>query len=305
MNIRALFASAFILLSGLAAAFDAAPAQTDPRATQAFARLDPWLRSVVYLRITCKAGDDPYVGTGILVRDTGEVLTAAHVGSECLNVTTAKVGRLQSLYTAPGEELTATFQKRIADSRTSPTKDQVQDAEFQDLALWKIDNMANSGLVAARLATDFPSPGEPIEIVGFSNLPYRHGIVGTNGVNAGPGLTRFRTALISVGASDRDVPYRLHYPGFTLGGASGGPVFNAQGQLLGIHSTRTAEKVRESLVVGCTIGSLKNCVPVMVPGRNKSQVRSTVGIDVLKLKAMLDNYSWATSIFAIPAGWLP
>jgi S1-C subfamily serine protease len=300
--VRSAALAACLVVGGLAFS-GPAEAQVDPRATAAFGRLDPWLRSVVMLRITCPTG--VYEGAGVLVRATGEVLTAAHVGSECIGVTKAKVGRIQSLYAKPGEELTATLVGRIADSDETPTQSQVKNADFQDLALWKIDNMANANLTPATMAADFPMPGEPIEVVGFSSQPFMHPIVGTAGANQGPGLTRFKTSLISVGASTQEVPYRLHYPGFTLEGVSGGPIFNARGELIGIHSTRDPRDVESAIRTGCDTTDDKNCVSVMLPGANKTSARGTIGLDPDRLMAMLDNYSWATSIHAIPIGWLP
>jgi hypothetical protein len=216
------------------------------------------------------------------------------------------MGRLQSLYTAPGQELTATFQRRVVDGRPSPTTAQIKGAVFQDLALWKITNMTGSDLVPATLATTFPMPGEQIEIAGFAGSPFWHTINGNFGANAGPGLTRFRAWLASVGASPQDVPYRLHYPGYTLSGVSGGPVFNAQGQLIGIHSTRTSLEIKDAILTTCpTDGRAVNCINVTVPGPNNSQVQRTIALDIGGLKNMLENYGWATSIFAIPPGWLP
>lgn len=293
-----------ITIAAAAGLAQPAVAQVDPRATAALGRMDPWLRSVVMVRVTCATGT--WSGAGVLVRATGEVLTAAHVGSRCFGTTRAKVGRIRSLYSAPGQELDATLVQRIADSRTNPTQANVEGAEFQDLAVWKIDDMSNANLQPARLATTFPMPGEVIEIVGFSAQPFLHSIVGSAGANAGPGLTRFRTFLTSVGASATDVPYRLHYPGYTLEGVSGGPVFNAAGELIGIHSTRDPRDIESALQSGCASADrYKNCVAVMVPNASPSGTPGTVGLVPGNLMSMLDSYSWATSIHAIPAGWLP
>jgi len=280
-----------------------AQAQVDPRATFALGRMDAWLRSVVYIRISCPGAPNPSVGTGVLIRASGEVLTAAHVGSDCPAVIRAEMGRVRSLYSAPGTEFTATLIHRISDNRTTPNQTQIRSAEFQDLALWKIDNLTDKDLVPAKMATTFPMPGEAIEVAGFSGLPYWHGLNGTAGANAGPGLTRFRMGLSSVGASAQDVPYRLNYLGGTLAGVSGGPVFNAAGELIGIHSTRTTQYISDTMVVGCAIGTDRNCVEVMVPSTGSGSARSTIGLGISGAKRLLENYSWATSVFAIPSGW--
>jgi len=242
----------------------------------------------VVLSITCGPGD-VYEGVGVVVAKSAEVLSAAHVGSHCLDVKKAVVGTIRSPYAAPGNDLTATLQHRIADNRTTFEREAVEKNEFQDLALWKIDTLEGSGLVPAPIAKAFPIAGDPIEIVGFAGLPFSHTINGEAGKHRGTGVTRYRTWITSVAASaERNIPYRIHYPGFTLPGLSGGPVFNAAGQLLGIHSSRYSKPVDNALAAGCGTGK-PNCF----------------GLDVVALKTMLDNYSWATSVFAIPADWLP
>ena len=258
------------------------------------------------ITITCPKDGTIWTGAGVVVRATGEVLTAAHVGAKCLDQRNAQVGRLRSPYAAPSMELTATLERRIVDDRTSPTQDQVQSAEFQDLALWKIDNMQGSGLVPVAMAATFPVPGEAIEIVGFSWLPYSHRINGDAGRHAGPGLTRFRGYLTSVGAKPgSDLPFRLHYSGSTLEGVSGGPVFNERGELIGIHSTRATQFLGNLVSAGCDpTGNDGNCAAVLVPSAD-GQVSSGLGVNPLRLKDVLNNYSWGTSIFAVPETWLP
>lgn len=280
-------------------------AQTDPRATAALQRLDPWLNSLVMIKITCHPGENPWTAAGVLIAATGEVLTAAHVGATCPQQTEAKVGRVRSLYSAPGSELSARLIHRLVDGETSPSPGQIAEPVFQDLALWKIEDMTGSGLTPVTIAQDFPLPGEAIEIAGFSGLPYGHSLNGDRGRNAGPGLTRFRTYLTSVGATPADVPYRLHYTGDTLEGVSGGPVFNARGELIGIHSTRATRWMNDVLTSPCAPDApVGSCVSVVVPA-GAATAASTVGVHIKGLKKVLDNYSWATSIFAAPETWLP
>lgn len=280
-----------------------AAAQPDERIAAVLSQLPTWSRSVVYVRIYCPGEAQPYTGTGVLVRSSGEVLTAAHVGSRCLATRVAKMGALRSPYSAPGEELTADLVHRVADNDHAPDQDAVQNSAYQDLALWKIRDLSGSTLVPATISSDFPVPGEEVEIVGFSGLPFWH--ANSSGRNAGPGLTRFRTALSSIAASAADVPYRLHYTGATLPGVSGGPVFDRQGRLLGIHSARTTGTIRDLIQTPCTPPSFGNCVTLSFPGGGGTAAQQTIGVNFSSVKSVLDNYSWATSILAIPTGWLP
>jgi len=238
----------------------------------------------------------------VLVRSTGEVLSAAHVGSHCLSVDKAAVGIIRSPYAAPGNDLTATLKARISDNRTSFDRKAAENAEFQDLALWKIDTMQGSGLIPAPIAGSFPIAGDPIEIVGFANLPFGHTVNGDAGKHSGAGVTRYRAWISSVGGTaGANLPYRIHYPGFTTQGLSGGPVFNAAGELIGIHSSRYARPVDNALFTGCDTAK-PNCFAVRSADGSGT---TTTGLNVDALKTMLDNYAWATSVFAVPTDWLP
>lgn len=274
--------------------------QEDRRVAAALARLPAWRTSVVTIRITCGDGNR-YEGVGVVVKGTGEVLSAAHVGSHCLEVHKAAIGIVRSPYASPGDDLTATLKARIADDRTSFDQEAARKIDFQDLALWKIDDMRGSGLTPVKIAKRFPIAGDPIEIVGFSNLPFLHTRNGNAGLNSGTGITRYRTWISSVGGTaGSNLPYRIHYAGFTLPGLSGGPVFNRRGELIGIHAGRYAKPIDNALYSGCDT-SKPNCVAVRAQDGTGA---TTIGVNTDALKTMLDNYSWATSVFAIPAGWL-
>jgi S1-C subfamily serine protease len=280
------------LLAGAVIAATSANAQTDTRAARALERVPDWRRSVVLITIRCP-DKPPQQGSGVLISDTGLVLSAAHVGVDCLSVTNARMGAVRSPYSSPGEELNATLVARRANGADQPNANTIKFAISEDLALWRITNLEGSGLVPARFSQRFQAPGEEAMIVGFSGLPFSYF---GNPHAQQSALTINRVWLTSVAARPNETPYRLHYNGSTLEGVSGGPVFDAEGSLIGIHSGRVTTNIRDLVATGCTVDSFGNCVSI-----GNSQ---TLGVNFLSVKSVLENYAWATSIHAVPAAWL-
>jgi hypothetical protein len=140
-------------------------------------------------------------------------------------------------------------------------------------------------------------------IAGFSDLPFE--FLRSPHSRRG-GLTINRLNLISVAADQNDVPFRLHYPGSTLGGVSGGPVFDAEGRLIGIHSTRTTRNIVNLINATCNPTATDgNCIRITIPGSGGATVQQPIGVNFESVKNVLENYSWATSIHALPQGWIP
>jgi S1-C subfamily serine protease len=242
----------------------AALAGPNQKADDALASAPDFRNSIVMISIQCPGDTRPYpLGAGVVVSGDGLVLTAAHVGKNCPHITAARMGAVTSPYQAPGTNLQAVRIKRRVD-RTDEAPDAATTAVgvFEDLALYRITNMAGSGLVPATIAKRYPVPGEDVMVVGFAGMPFWY----AGAPIRDPGLTIFKTSLSSVAADTQDVPFRIHYTGATLPGVSGGPVFNSNGELVAIHSGRIAN---------C-------CSPANI---------------------VLDNYSWGTSVEAIPPAW--
>ena len=293
-----------LALCGLAGALPLmhAAGQENVRSAQALARLPQWINSVVLITVHCPGGLPPEMGAGVVINDSGYVLTAAHVGSSCLSNKSARMGRVSSPYRTPGEELEATLIERRANGIASPDLNTVSNAISEDLALWRINAFNTSGLAAAKLAERFQLPGDAISVVGFTALPFSYY---NNPHNQQPGLTINRLSLISVAARADESPYRLHYSGSTLPGVSGGPVFDDDGRLIGIHSARVTQVISKLIEVGCEPDVFNNCAIIdsTTGGGGERQLR-TVGVSFSAVKKVLDNYSWATSIHVVPKAWL-
>ncbi|HYO52583.1 serine protease [Archangium sp.] len=276
-------------------------AEPNEKALKALAKVDGWKKSLVLISIRCPGATAPSLGTGVLISDKGYVVTAAHVGSECPAVTTAKMGAVKSPYTAPGEELNASLVHRRVDGKEITAGSASGGAMTEDIALWKVSNMTGSGLVPAKLSADYPVPGEDVRVVGFAGLPFQYY---GNPHNSMPGLTVYKTSLSSVAARSGDVPYRLHYTGATLPGVSGGPVFNDKDELVGIHSGRVTKVIEKLVSTNCSVDSFQNCAILKYTGANGATVQQSIGVNFMSVKSVLDNYSWATSVLAIPSSWL-
>ncbi len=280
-----------------------AVAQPDPRAAAALQRMDAWRASVVLVWITCPDGRG-FQGSGVVVSDLGHVLTAAHVGSGCLDATVARMGRVRSPYVMPAPDLSAVLIARRGDGVDAPDQGMLDRLTFEDVALWQIADFAGSGLAPARLSARFQIPGEEVVVVGFAGLPFSYPRNPHGGL---PALTIHRGSLYSIAATAGEVPYRLHYDSDMLPGTSGGPVFDGAGDLIGIHSTRVTANLTHLVSTACVIPTPPawnddNCKEIVSPdGRT---VLGTVGVNHVGLKALLSSYSFATSIHALPPGWL-
>ena len=259
MTIRQLAIGALLPIACLATA---AGAQQIPAPNADAQRLPAWTRSVVKIFVRCNNDNRPWTGAGTVVTEGGLVLTAGHVGSACIgrSDTTVRVGFISDPYREPAETFAATFVRRIADDDANPNAAAVNGSSRRDLALLQINPTTPIAFPALPIDRTNPLPGEEVAVAGFSNAPFSNQVPVTVA-----GLTIFRSDLISVGATAAGAAYRLHYGGGTMMGASGGPVIDADGNLIGIHSAR----------------------------------RDNGPAD------LLTHYAWATSVRSIPAGWLP
>ncbi|HEX7240632.1 MAG TPA: serine protease [Longimicrobiaceae bacterium] len=257
-----------------------------------------WARSVVRIWFECNNTIDS--GAGVVISKSGRVLTAAHVGRSCTsNQTRIFVGFVTSPYQPPTRQYAASRVHTSVDNLGNPTA--------YDLALLQIVNPDSSTLHPAVVSRALPMPGDDALVVGFPRLPYQW-LPG----QPEPNLSVLRTHLLSVAtATPTDtVPSRLHYGGGTLSGMSGGPVFDRNGHLVGIHSARATANIVNLLNENCPSADYQanrcsgNALRIDYrdhAGANRTQV---VNVSYFDLKALLENYGWATSIWRVPESWL-
>lgn len=179
----------------------------------------------------------------------------------------------------------------------------VRSLRRQDLALYKVRS-GQPRLQSARLARDLPLPGDPVRVAGFSDLPF---IVASDAIRVA-GVSVYSTTLTSVAADAADSPLRLYYPGGAWPGMSGGPVYNARNEVIGIHTSRATGNVQNLLNQSCDPGvpgqnCWGNAIGFDLPAPGNQTRRQIINVNHDALKSILDNFGWATSVHAIPAGW--
>lgn len=297
-----------------AAILSGGPASAQPNDVT---KLPAWARSVVKIWVQCQLPDGtmslPGEGAGVIVHKDGLVLTAAHVGKDCVGKPglVTRIGPVDQIYFEPAQKFTATLVARQVDNNPSPGANNLELINEQDLALYKIDNFVQGASTVAKLSKKTLIPGQPLAVAGFPNLPvwFTPGHPGPAGAKK-IGFSLYKTHLLSVAATSAGVPFRLHYGSGTLEGMSGGPVFNEAGELVGIHSTRSTKGVFDALLDACDKPSTNNrkCFgnAITIP---KGQLQGatedrTVYLDVAAIKNILEGYAWATSVNAIPPAWL-
>ncbi len=254
-----------------------------------------WTNSVVAIWYECDG--KIFSGTGVIVSNSGYILTAAHVGRDCNNVvgTKIKVGLGNSVYAIPQKTFTASF--------VNSTTDNVGNPNVYDLKLLKIDSTEGVQLTPASFSTVLPFPGDDISIAGFPDLPFNYLSQRQSS------LSIFKTNLLSCfDEGNNNIVTRLHYGGNSLPGFSGGPIFDKSGHLVGIHSSRTTANINNLLNTNCNETTANPCYgnairfPVLTA--DNAIVSQVVNLDYIALKTVLDNYSWGTSIWRIPQQWI-
>ena len=258
--------------------------------------LPEWSKSVVKIWYECEG--NTYTGTGVIVSKTGHIITAAHVGRPCNNSNNTKIniGLVNSAYSTPVQSFTASLINSATDNIGNPN--------VYDLKLLKICNLNNSELIPAVFASKLPFAGDEIFISGFPDLPF---IFLNNQKTAS--LSVYKTNVLSCYSENNNgIPTRIHYGGNSLPGFSGGPIFNKNGELIGIHSTRSTANITNLLNTNCTDTSDNPCwgnaLRFQVLSSENEVSTQVIHLDYNALKNVLDNYSWGTSIWKIPQAWI-
>ena len=265
----------------------------------ATAPMPAWTQSIVRIRYTLNGKE--LTGSGVIVSASGYVLTAGHVGDGMAGQpgTRIRIGQVASPYGPVDYRYAAKELYRATDANT------------HDLKLLQITNPPSAPaarLTPAPLATTAPFPGNEVFVAGFPNLPFAY-----LPHSPGAGLSIYKTAILSCYAeAGTNVPTRLHYGGGSLPGFSGGPVFNHDGQLLGIHSARATDNVTDLFYpeAPCTENATPakpcfgNTLRFPVMGAQNQLRTQEITLNHMGLKTVLDNFSWGTSIWRIPQKWV-
>ncbi len=156
--------------------------------------------------ITVAFSHDYYNGTGFVITPDGYMLTNWHVVAD-------------STHTQPD-----TTWVTMADQSTSRFADVVATSQERDIALIKIRGYQGPYLSSIDWTGTKARQGEPAALIGYP---------------AGMGFARLRSAVVrtsmTAGIISRLTEDVMQFDGMTIGGSSGSPVFNADGQVISIH----------------------------------------------------------------------
>ncbi|HLB36524.1 MAG TPA: FHA domain-containing protein [Gemmatimonadales bacterium] len=182
--------------------------------------------------VTAFVGTEAWDGSGFVITRSGYFLTNRHV---------------------------ATPDGRAADSVTITLADQqvarrvavvaVAPSSGPDLAVLKIPNYAGPYIAKADWTGTRARQGEPAALIGFPT-------------GAGLAYDRTRTVRTSMSAGifSKVTEDRIQFDGFTVGGSSGSPIFNANGEVVAVH----AAGLREAAGLGLTV-PIRLVIPLLPP----------------------------------------
>jgi len=156
--------------------------------------------------ITVSFGRNFYNGTGFVISPDGYMLTNWHV------------------VTDSGFPQPDTIWVTMADQSTSRYADVVASSQERDIAVIKIRGYQGPSLPAIDWGGTRSRQGEPAALIGFP---------------AGSGFSRLGSSVVrtsmTAGIISRVTENVIQFDGMTVGGSSGSPVFNANGEVISIH----------------------------------------------------------------------
>ncbi|HEX9727707.1 MAG TPA: FHA domain-containing protein [Gemmatimonadales bacterium] len=163
--------------------------------------------------VTTFAGADIYDGSGFAITADGYFITNRHVVS-------------------PGNQSADSVFVTFADQRTMSRADviAVQPAPGADVAVLKIRNYRGPHVTRVDWTGTKARQGEPAALIGFPA-----------GVAAALDETRTVRTSMSAGIFSKVTPDLIQFDGFTVGGSSGSPVFNADGEVVAVHAAGLRE----------------------------------------------------------------
>ena len=156
--------------------------------------------------ITVSFGKNYYNGTGFAISADGYMLTNWHVVTD-------------SGYPKPD-----TIWVTMADQSAARFADVVVSSQDRDIALIKVRLYQGPYLSAIDWGGTKSRQGEPAALIGYP---------------AGAGFARYRSTVVrtsmTAGIISRVTEDVIQFDGMTVGGSSGSPVFNANGEVISIH----------------------------------------------------------------------
>lgn len=190
--------------------------------------------------ITVRFGKDFYNGTGFVISPDGYMLTNWHVVTD-------------SGYPRPD-----TMWVTMADQASARLADLVAASQDRDIALIKVRGYQGPSLTAIDWGGTRTRQGEPAALIGYP---------------AGMGFARLRSSVVrtsmTAGIISRLTDDVIQFDGMTIGGSSGSPVFNANGEVISIHRAGLPQAPGFALSV-----PIRHAVALLPPG-----LRQRLGIN--------------------------
>ena len=162
--------------------------------------------------ITVSFGRDYYNGTGFVITPDGYMLTNWHVVADSVH------------------ERPDTIWVILADQSQAHYADVIATSQERDIAVIKLRGYQGVYIAAVDWRGTKARQGEPAALIGYP---------------AGAGFARLRTAVVrtsmSAGIISRATDDVIQFDGMTIGGSSGSPLFNANGEVIAIHRAGLAQ----------------------------------------------------------------
>jgi len=181
--------------------------------------------------ITARFGRNVYNGTGFVISSDGYMLTNWHVVTD-------------SGYTKPD-----TTWVTMADQAISRYADVIATSQERDIAVIKIRGYQGPSLSAVDWGGTKSRQGEPAALIGFP---------------AGSGFSHLGSSVVrtsmTAGIISRVTENVIQFDGMTVGGSSGSPVFNANGEVISIHRAGLPQAPGFALSV-----PIRHAVPLLPP----------------------------------------
>jgi pSer/pThr/pTyr-binding forkhead associated (FHA) protein/S1-C subfamily serine protease len=167
------------------------------------------------------AGGDIYDGSGFMITKSGYFVTNRHVA-------------------LPEGRTPDSIHVTMADQQTGHRAQLVQAhaAGGPDIAVLRIPRYVGPFVTRADWDGTHARQGEPAALIGFPA-----------GVAAALDVTRTVRTSMSAGIFSKVTPDEIQFDGFTVGGSSGSPVFNADGEVVAVH----ARGLREAAGLGFAV----------------------------------------------------
>jgi len=186
--------------------------------------------------ITVAFGRDYYSGTGFVITPDGYMLTNWHVVADSLHP------RPDTIWVTMADQSQARFADLIA---LSPER---------DIAIAKLRGYQGAFIAALDWKGTKARQGEPAALIGFP---------------AGSGFARLRSAVVrssmTAGIISRASEDVIQFDGMTIGGSSGSPLLNANGEVIAIHRAALPQAPGFALSV-----PIRHAIPLMpLPLRQK------------------------------------